>query len=83
MFDSSVEWANESYQLVTSPTTGYCVQKQGACWYSVNNMILNRGESKKVVDISGSYVEDHTEIVEQRIKQAGVRLGALLNAVMQ
>ena len=79
-YDSVIEWANESFQITISPTTRYCVQKQGACWYSADNMLLDRGESRRMQKINDRYLRRHGKIVEQRLQQAGVRLAELLNA---
>ena len=78
-YDSPVEWANESYRIVIDPATRYCVDKQDACWYEDGNFILTPGEAQKSVKISRRYLKRHRGTVEQRLKQAAVRLGYLLN----
>lgn len=83
MFDSPVEWANESYQITISSKVQYCTQKQGACWYSRNNMMLNPGEARREVDVTKRYTARHRRTVELRIKQAGVRLAALINLALK
>lgn len=83
MFDSPVEWANESYQITISAKVQYCTQKQGACWYSKNNMMLNPGEVWREVDITRRYTARHRKTVELRLKQAGIRLAALLDSALQ
>ena len=82
-FDSPVEWANESYQITISPAANYCTQKQGACWYGPDNMILNQGEPERDVAITDYYTATHSRTVKLRLKQAGIRLGALLNRTLQ
>lgn len=82
-FDSPVEWANESYQIATAASTGYCRRIDGACWYADDNMILQRGEDRRVVRIDRDYVEEHEDIVADRLKRAGVRLAALLNEALR
>ena len=77
--DSPIEWANESFQITIAPSVNYCVQKQGACWYSSDNMMLNKGEPLRNIDISEDYLETHTAIISQRLQQAGIRLAELLN----
>ena len=77
--DSAIEWANESFQITIAPATGYCVWRQGACWYSVDNMLLDRGEALREQGISNSYLRRHGDTVELRLQQAGVRLAQLLN----
>lgn len=82
-FDSPVEWANESYQITISPEVEYCHQQKGACWYSTQNMMLNDGEAQRSVTIDRPYIAIHRETIIARLKQAGVRLGALLNEALQ
>ncbi len=79
-FDSPIEWANESYQITISASTEYCVQQQGACWYSRDNMMLDDGEPRREFTASDQYLTAQKEIVVLRLKQAGVRLAAVLNA---
>jgi len=81
-FDSPSEWANESYQISISPTVKYCTLQQGACWYSAHNMMLDDGEVERDIMVPGSYISTHRETVDLRLKQAGVRLGALLNRLL-
>lgn len=82
-FDSPVEWANESYQITISPATEYCTQQQGACWYSADNMMIDKGERQRELLVSEQYLTQHKETIEQRLKQAGVRLAALLDAALK
>jgi len=82
-FDSPVEWANESFQITISPATGYCTLKQGACWYGPDNMLLDRRERQRELLVSEQYLTQHKETIEQRLKQAGVRLAALLDAALK
>jgi hypothetical protein len=77
--DSPVEWANESFQITITPSVNYCVQKQGACWYTSENMMLNKGEPRRDIKITDDYLKMHSATVSQRLQQAGVRLAALLN----
>lgn len=81
--DSPVEWANESYQLATSVEAQYCTKRDGACWYSPDNMMLQRGEARRAVVFDSHYVALHSATVERRLQQAGVRLGALLNEALR
>ena len=82
-FDSPVTWANESFQLAISPEVRYCVQQSGACWYSANNMILDRGEPQRVMRIGEAYSAQHAATIERRLLQAGIRLGHLLNQLLE
>jgi len=79
MFDSTVEWVNESFQITLDRKTEYCTMKSGACWYDKDNMILNPGEESKEVSITRRYTRRHRGIVEQRLKQAGLRLAVTIN----
>jgi len=81
--DSSIEWANESFQVTITPAVNYCVQKQSACWYDSDNMMLNKGESWRDIAITESYLEMHGSIISRRLQQAGVRLAELLNQAFE
>jgi len=82
-FDSPVEWANESYQITISAETQYCTQQQGACWYSSDNMLLSRGEPVREFLLSKDYLLANQDAVALRMKQAGVRLAALINSALK
>ena len=77
--DSPIEWANESFQITIAASVTYCVQKQGACWYSSGNRVLDEGEPWRDFTITDDYLEMHAALVSQRLQQAGVRLAELLN----
>ncbi len=77
--DSPVEWANESFQITIAGAVNYCVLKQGACWYTSDNLMLDKGEPWRDITITNDYLEMHAAIVSQRLQQAGVRLAELLN----
>ncbi len=81
--DSLVAWANESYQITIAPSVGYCVRKQGACWYSEDTKLLSTGEPRRRMAISDDYLRQHKAIVSKRLKQAGLRLAALLERSLQ
>jgi hypothetical protein len=76
---SPIEWANESFQIAISPATDYCVQKQGACWYSSDNMMLDQGEEWRNLTITAEYLQLQAPIIELRLQQAAIRLAQLLN----
>lgn len=80
--DSAVEWANESFQVVLTPSVEYCFRQNGACWYSETNMILDGDEPKRKVTVNHAYMEAHADTIRQRIKQAAVRLAAVLNQAL-
>lgn len=78
-YDSPIEWVNESFQITISPAARYCVRKQGACWYSSDNMMLDQGEEWRNLTIAENYLQLHAPVVELRLQQAGIRLAQLLN----
>lgn len=74
---SPLFWANESYAFAQGGLVGYCVNKNGECHYSEASETFPG--TFRVIDASEEYEDVHREVIEMRIKQAGVRLGALLN----
>ena len=72
-------WANESFLITTSEAIGYCVNKDGACWYAADNKELDTDEAQRVVVVNDAYIERQLPTVKKRLTQAGVRLGHLLN----
>ena len=77
--DSPIEWVNESFQITISPAAGYCIQKQGACWYNSDNMMLDQGEEWRTLTITADYLQMHAPIIKLRLQQAAIRLAQLLN----
>jgi hypothetical protein len=83
MYDSPIEWANESYQITISPGSGYCVQQSGACWYNSDNMMLDQDEAWHTFAVDEQYLRRNAPLVAERLQQAGIRLGKLLNQSLQ
>jgi hypothetical protein len=81
--DSPIEWVDESYQITISPSVNYCVQKQGACWYTNDNMMLDKGEPWRDIEITDDYLKMHSATVSLRLQQAAIRLAELLNQAFQ
>jgi len=81
--NSPIEWANESYQVTISPQTGYCTLKDGACWYWPQNKTLDESESHREMIITQDYLSTNQGVIELRLQQAGIRLGAVLNQVLK
>ena len=79
---SVVDWANESYQIAIQPKVRYCRMRQGACWYALNNRRHDRGEDRRKVEVDDAYLDRFAPIIRMRIKQAGVRLGHMLNEAL-
>ena len=75
----SKTWANESFRITTSKATGYCVKKDDACWYTTDNNKLDRNEEKRMLVVDDAYIERQLPTIKERLTQAGIRLGHLLN----
>jgi nuclease S1 len=75
-------WANESLDVARSETVGYCVREGKSCVYRHGNPTYDPGEAEKVVVVDEAYLERNAPIVAQRLRQAGVRLGHLLNTAL-
>jgi hypothetical protein len=75
-------WANESFAITTAVTVRYCVRTETGCWYEEDNEILDLDEEKKVVTVDEAYMDAHLPIISQRLTQAGIRLGHLLNRAL-
>lgn len=80
--DEWFEWANESFQITLHEKVGYCVQRDGACWYDADNYELNHDEAIKVIQMDVPYLKLWAPVVEQRIKKAGVRLALILDQAL-
>jgi S1/P1 Nuclease len=76
-----VAWANESSAIAERPDVQYCNQKGDACWYSADQQQY-RGGPKKVVAVDGAYLAAQASVVRDRLKMAGIRLGAILNVAL-
>ncbi len=76
-----VDWAHESYDISRREPTGYCTRIGRACWYDSDNYRRNDGETKKAV-VDDEYVRQAAPTVKCRLRKAGVRLGGLLNRIL-
>src|SRR5262245_53068729 len=72
-------WVNESLDIARSPGVTYCVQEGQSCAYEPGSPTYDPGKAEKVVVVDNAYLERNAPIVAERLKQAGVRLGHLLN----
>ncbi len=72
-------WANESFRITISKATGYCVKKDDACWYATDNNKLDRNEEKRMLVVDDAYIVRQLPTIKERLTQAGIRLGHLLN----
>ncbi len=75
-------WADESYQIVTSPAVKYCVEHNGTCRYSARELELSPHKTHKIVAIGPDYIETYGPVVEVRLQQAGERLANVLDRLL-
>jgi hypothetical protein len=76
------DWANESFAITTSAAGRYCVQTARGCWYEADHEPLAPDEPQKVVTVDEAYLDANRPTVTQRLTQAGIRLGHLLNQAL-
>jgi len=76
------DWANESFAITTAEDVEYCVKTTTDCRYEEDNATYAPDEVKKVVTVDEAYMARHLPTIQQRLTQAGVRLGALLNRAL-
>ena len=55
---------------------------RSACWYEADNEALDLDEANKVVTVDEAYMDAHLPTITQRLTQAGIRLGHLLNRAL-
>jgi hypothetical protein len=79
---STTDWANESFAITTAEDVAYCVTTATGCLYEEDNETYDADEDKKVVTVDEAYMARHLPTITQRLTQAGVRLGALLNRAL-
>ncbi len=68
--------------IATTASVGYCLRRVDACWYASHNKQLDSGEPERTVVVDDDYIASHMPTVQTRVKQAGVRLAALLNDLL-
>jgi len=79
---STTDWANESFAITTAEDVEYCVKTITGCRYEEDNETYDPDEVKKVVTVDEAYMARHLPTIKQRLTQAGIRLGALLNRAL-
>lgn len=79
---SARDWANESFAITIAEDVEYCVKTSTGCLYEEDNATYDADEVKKVVTVDEAYMARHLPTIKQRLTQAGVRLGALLNRAL-
>jgi hypothetical protein len=75
-------WANESFLITTVETVRYCIKTEASCWDEAENEMLDPDEATKVVTVDDAYLDTHLPTIKQRLTQAGVCLGHLLNGAL-
>jgi hypothetical protein len=73
-------WATESLDIAMQPAVQYCFQHDGGCWYSPDAQQF--GGKLRTVEITARYLEEEAPVVRERLKRAGIRLAAVLNALL-
>ncbi|MGO8953323.1 MAG: S1/P1 nuclease [Rhodomicrobium sp.] len=73
-------WASESLAIAERPPVQYCYWHDDACWYSQSGQQFTG--QRRTVEITAQYLEEEAPVVRERLKQAGIRLAAILNAVL-
>ena len=58
------------------------MKTETGCWYEADNEALDPDEGQKVVTADEAYMDAHLPTITQRLTQAGIRLGHLLNRVL-
>ena len=76
-----VTWANEFADIAERHDVQYCIQKNDACWYA-SDQEQYRGGIQRVVTVDDAYLTAQAATVRERLKMAGVRLGAILNTAL-
>jgi hypothetical protein len=73
-------WARESLAIAREPEVEYCDLQGSTCRYSTDTVEFLPDEFDAIeLDLTPAYEDEFGDVITQRIKQAGVRLGALLN----
>ena len=75
-------WANESLLITTAETVRYGVRTETSCGYEADHETLDLDEATKVVTVDEASLDTHLPLVTQRLTQAGIRLGHLLNRAL-
>jgi len=75
-------WATESLAIARRADVLYCLQVAGRCMYARGREVYVEGTPETTVLVEAAYLEAQRTVVSDRLKQAGVRLGALLNLAL-
>jgi hypothetical protein len=74
-------WAKEAYAITIDNQSEYCERKNGACYYDDEREEFD-GDTNKTVHIDEEYVAANGPLLELQMKKAGVRLGKVLNDLL-
>jgi len=81
-----VDWAEESYAITRKADTKYCMIEGDSCCYNTNSCEYTGDKSKqttRLMHLAHSYDDGEVDTVKERLKKAGVRLAAILEAQLQ
>jgi hypothetical protein len=84
---SALKWANESYAIARRQDVEYCQLDGTVCKYTEEDREFFpaedlENEGRIEINLPQAYEDSFNDEVSQRLKQAGVRLGALLNQAL-
>jgi len=83
-----VDWAEESYAVTRKTDTKYCLMEGASCCYDTHSCEFAGGkdkgkETKRLTHLLHSYDDGEVDKVKERLKKAGVRLAAVIEAHLQ
>ena len=82
-------WADESLKITIQPGVQYCTKVGKVCQYSSTDPEYWESDHGAVqsnirtVEAGDRYEDRYDAVVKERLQQAGVRLGALLNDIFK
>jgi hypothetical protein len=78
-----VMWANESYDLARERSVDYCTLVDKTCQYTSDEYEFDKeDDTSRRARVTEGYVSSHGPTIERRLQQAGVRLGSMLNSLL-
>jgi hypothetical protein len=75
------QWSKESFAVTIAASTRYCVMVGTNCQYDSGRPAFD-GSSPRSVAVDAAYQTQAMPIIQQRITQAGIRLGHLINLAL-
>jgi hypothetical protein len=83
---SPLQWANESLVIARQAEVGYCTLSSKSCRYSTGSLAFVKndqaGDGMRTFTPTGDYEDRFIALSTERMQAAGVRLGAVLNAIL-